>query len=732
MERKFFATTVLCLITLLVMTHGANAEEWKKIAGPWLWMIASTFPGEGGADSIHIDSLAAECADKHGSQVTEDMIAKIGANEGDQVGKYQWTSGKIDVDPPGTWDVLFGDGNINKIIGKLYDKGDLDDYTSYALITVESDIYQSGKIGISSDDAFKVWLNGLVVGSKAMNRGADSENFQDEFNIKLKQGPNLLMVKVSERDQQWAMYVGLKVVDKDSVDFSILRSADINDNGILDDEDAEIVAEILDHKENNEDAEIVAEEILDDEESPGDYADINGDGKVSLEDLDLVKGARENTTHIPVVRLYYVYKEGEPPNDKTKEDFVSGAEEAQEFYRTEMERNGFGRKTFELDTKVRLKEWDAEKELAPDQDKMKKAFDSYIHDEDGSWDIHLFFLDNILSGNKYPAAAAFEHRIAYITTEKDENYRVPTIAHELGHTFGFIIHSKPETNHIDTDDKYPIMSISCPELDKNETCEISYPISKQFLPRDSAFWLSKHPLFNRFAPVINKEETELSFKNLEAFDKHAAVISHRFKGDDMSGIKFKVEDPDGIHMVAVTLVGVVENKSKIGVSELFFSDPDGDGIVTVCVPITKDFLDSGERQFMIAVMDGAGNIKIFGYPKRWKAPELNTPASPSLVSFLPAETSLLPNYPNPFNPETWLPYQLSKSADVALTIYDIQGRVVRALDLGHQRAGMYHSRSRAAYWDGRNAVGEPVASGLYFYTLKAGDFAATRKMLIRK
>ena len=88
---------------------------------------------------------------------------------------------------------------------------------------------------------------------------------------------------------------------------------------------------------------------------------------------------------------------------------------------------------------------------------------------------------------------------------------------------------------------------------------------------------------------------------------------------------------------------------------------------------------------------------------------------------------MLANYPNPFNPETWIPYQLAEPADVTLTIYDIHGRVVRNIDLGHQRAGMYHGRSRAAYWDGRNAQGEPVASGLYFYTLKAGDFIATRK-----
>jgi len=95
-------------------------------------------------------------------------------------------------------------------------------------------------------------------------------------------------------------------------------------------------------------------------------------------------------------------------------------------------------------------------------------------------------------------------------------------------------------------------------------------------------------------------------------------------------------------------------------------------------------------------------------------------------------TELLANYPNPFNPETWIPYQLSKPADVALTIYSVDGAFVRTLALGHQPAGIYHNRSRAVYWDGRNQIGEPVASGLYFYTLTAGDFTATRKMLIRK
>ena len=103
-----------------------------------------------------------------------------------------------------------------------------------------------------------------------------------------------------------------------------------------------------------------------------------------------------------------------------------------------------------------------------------------------------------------------------------------------------------------------------------------------------------------------------------------------------------------------------------------------------------------------------------------------------LALLAPRETVLLPNYPNPFNPETWIPYQIAEPADVTFHIYAVNGHLVRTLVLGHQQAGIYHNRSRAAYWDGRNELGEPVASGIYFYTLAAGNFTATRKMLIQK
>ena len=103
-----------------------------------------------------------------------------------------------------------------------------------------------------------------------------------------------------------------------------------------------------------------------------------------------------------------------------------------------------------------------------------------------------------------------------------------------------------------------------------------------------------------------------------------------------------------------------------------------------------------------------------------------------LASIRPTETRLLANYPNPFNPETWIPYHLANPSHVRITIYNIRGSIVRRLDLGHQREGYYTSQNRAAYWDGRNQLGELVASGIYFYTLSTGDFTTTRRMLIVK
>ena len=102
------------------------------------------------------------------------------------------------------------------------------------------------------------------------------------------------------------------------------------------------------------------------------------------------------------------------------------------------------------------------------------------------------------------------------------------------------------------------------------------------------------------------------------------------------------------------------------------------------------------------------------------------------ADLIPKKTVLLANYPNPFNPETWLPYQLANDAEVTIRIYSSSGQLVRHLDLGFQQAGYYIGKLHAAYWDGRNDLGERLASGVYFYELRTPGSSSTRKMVIRK
>ena len=217
--------------------------------------------------------------------------------------------------------------------------------------------------------------------------------------------------------------------------------------------------------------------------------------------------------------------------------------------------------------------------------------------------------------------------------------------------------------------------------------------------------------------------------------------------DDISLYRLLTVDVTGNGKVNVNdLVEVAKNYGKtVGAGANRKADVNGDGKVDV-----DDILA------VIAALDAAAapalaqeNIKPGSLQAadvhRWIRDAKAANADPAGIAALeqllaaltrveapPEKTVLLANYPNPFNPETWIPYQLSAAAEVTVTIHASDGKLVRTLELGQMPAGAYSDKDRAAYWDGRNAQGEPVASGVYFYTLTAGDFSATRKMVIRK
>ena len=199
-----------------------------------------------------------------------------------------------------------------------------------------------------------------------------------------------------------------------------------------------------------------------------------------------------------------------------------------------------------------------------------------------------------------------------------------------------------------------------------------------------------------------------------------SMSAQHTRPSDVSRYLFRV--PGAVANVGITIEQVYFRKNAQGITEAFTA------------------VYEGRRPLGNAGAPGLRAMSAADYPPfQYLPPEVQEYLRRDFGAFLSAETrqvpettALLPNYPNPFNPETWIPYQLAKPSEVSLTIYDIHGQVVRTLDFGHQRAGVYRSRGRTAYWDGKNEFGEPVASGIYFYTLKAGDFSETRKMLIRK
>ena len=219
---------------------------------------------------------------------------------------------------------------------------------------------------------------------------------------------------------------------------------------------------------------------------------------------------------------------------------------------------------------------------------------------------------------------------------------------------------------------------------------------------------------------------ELAHPHLE----HARVVKQTPLGNDVNR--------DGVVNI-VDLVVVAANFTKTGEND---ADVNGDGVVNildlvqVAGAIGNAAAPSADSQAM-SVITAAGVTDWLMQARELNLDDLSSQRGirfleQLLAALTPKETMLLPNYPNPFNPETWIPYHLANEAEVEITIYDTKSVLVRRLKLGHQLAGHYSERGRAAYWDGRNENGESVASGVYFYHLSAGSYFATRKMLILK
>ena len=242
--------------------------------------------------------------------------------------------------------------------------------------------------------------------------------------------------------------------------------------------------------------------------------------------------------------------------------------------------------------------------------------------------------------------------------------------------------------------------------------------------------LTVDTVWNRSQPIVSGYRAEAWAKNADGIGTPGYL--HPFTAMDLNN--------DGV----VNILDLVLVASQYGQNGATAADLNGDGAVTVLdlvlvanafgsvagAPSSNPSTASLANDWLrLAREHGVGQSSIadgFSYKRGMMALE-------GLARLaVPDTTALLANYPNPFNPETWIPYQLAQAANVTLSIHSSNGILVRTMQLGLQVAGEYHSRSDAAHWDGMNDAGETVASGVYFYTLTAGDFSATRKMLILK
>ena len=478
--------------------------------------------------------------------------------------------------------------------------------------------------------------------------------------------------------------------------------------------------------------------------------------------------------------------------------------DVQQFYAEQMQNHGFGRKTFSFETDATGKAVVHHvngrfRDAYYNTETFEKVTEEIEERFSLSTNLYLIFIDtgsetidvhwcgqggiHGTTGGKAVVPASGDCFVG--------DHGVDTAAHELGHAFGL--------DHDFRDDTYLMSYGSDP--DRLSHCAAEWlDAHRYFNTHQTSF--NEPTTLTMFTPLaLPSNAIRFRFEVADADGLHQAQLSIPVAiGDPADGFKLhncQVLDSETSRIgftttevtpgfgteVTLRVMDVYGNFTQetysVRVGDVAYVDVDGDGVVDVAdlVLVASHFGSAAvhgahsnpdvnndgfvDREDILLVVEAleaqestpaAPNLTASSLQQWILEAKRRTPGDETfqkgisvleqlLTPFHPTETALLPNYPNPFNPETWIPYQLSAPADVSIAIYAADGKLIRTLALGHQPIGIYESRSRAAYWDGRNQLGEPVASGVYFYTLStestrdsvtAGGFTATRKMLIRK
>ena len=674
----------------------------KKIVGPWLWVIAPT--GERGganASASGIDFLA----QMSGGTVTESKIATNGATEGDPVGNKIWTVGKIS---PTTGN------NINDMVNAIgLGSGDINNHVAYGFVRLDSPREQKTTMLVGSDDAVKVWLNGELVHHNPVNRGAD--DFQDQFPVTLKEGTNILLVAVYEAGGQWSGFFGFET----GTAYTVLSPNTRFSFSTL------------------------ATQV-----KVGDTFTV----QFKAENISDLAGWQSDITFDPAVLKVNNVREGSfLKQGGGRTHFLKGTID-----NTEGRITGIG--------SARISEGGASGEGTL----LSVTFTAKANGE-SRLSLRKFQAGSSL-GETIPSRppdiiiTVGEPSISDVGDTKFFSLSTDADPVRFGDTFILRLSAEDVTDLAgwQTDIAFDSDVLEAVEVSEGDFLKVE-DVSTFFLPGtiDNTVGEITKLSSARFGSSVNGTGTLLlvTFR-AKATGATRVTFSNFFAGASSSG-----EIPSGVPEIVITVedrkypAWDVNQDGRVNVLDLILvaqylgedasanrqADVNGDGTINVLdLIVVAQYLGESTAAAPTSVASVDSLALDPATVQAWIAQaRVENDGSLAfqhgienlqrlLASLLPEKTALLPNYPNPFNPETWIPYHLAKPADVILHIYAADGVLVRTLVLGHQVAGIYESRTRAAYWDGKNEVGESVASGVYFFTLTTGDFMTTRKMLIRK
>ena len=670
-----------------------------KIQGPWLWVLVPV-PG-GDSDAFRNTDLLARASN---GDITEQEIATNGAIEGKSVGDNVWFSEKISTDR----------NNIRTMLSAL---GMLEEGSRlnlvYGALTLNSPREQQTKMFAGSDDLHKVWFNGQLV-SEAVH-GGTSGDYQESFPVTLKQGKNVLFVAIYDHGGRWGGHFGfapdteytvlspetrfafstaatqVKVGDRFIVQFKTKHISDLagwQGDMVFDPAVLQVnnVREGSFLKQGGGRTHFLKGTI---DNTTG---RIDGIGSARLSEgggsgegvlLSVTFTAKANGESRLSLRKFQTGSStgdaisSRPPDMIITVGDPSSLDVTDEPFSlsTETTPVRFG-DTFTLrlsaNDVTHLAGWQTDVTFDPAVlEALEVNEGDFLKAEGGDTFFSQGRIDNTAGEITKLSSARFGSGVSGTGALLLVTFKVKSIA-ETVVTFSDFFAGSSSGETISSDAPEIVITVE----------DRKYP------------------------PWDVNQDGRISIQDL--------VLVAQYLGEDVPSYPRADVNSDGIINI-LDLIIVAQ----------YFGEPSDAAAPSSVTVIDNLELDAAIIQAWIAQAELENDGSLAFQHGIANLQQL-------LALLIPEKTALLANYPNPFNPETWIPYHLATAADVTVRIYAADGALVRTLVLGHQVAGIYESRGRAAYWDGKNGVDEPIASGVYFYTLTAGDFTATRKMLIRK